>query len=216
MTQPPPGSGYYPYSAPVPPPPPWAAAQALDGALGPDDLARPLYGASFDAAVRRFFRKYATFSGRASRSEYWWVALFEALLGLVIYLIFLAGAIPASGWVNAHSPSPTTTDESVAIPGVLDAPTAWLLVVASVLSAVIWLGILLPALAVTWRRLHDANLSGALWFLSFIPGIGGTIVLILTLMPSNPQGRRFDEPRPMAPGSFGMAVPGGGMPGGWA
>jgi hypothetical protein len=30
----------------------------------------PYYGAPFPAAVQRFFKKYATFSGRASRSEY--------------------------------------------------------------------------------------------------------------------------------------------------
>ena len=216
MTQPPPGSGYSPYSAPVPPPPSWLPAQGLDGAMGPDDLARPLYGAGLGDAVHRFFRKYAAFSGRASRSEYWWVVVFEALLGLVVYLIFLAGAIPAAAWASAHSPSMTTPEGLPTTPGLLDAPTAWLLVVAIVLTVVTWLGILVPALAVTWRRLHDANLSGALWFLSFIPGIGGTVVLILTLMPSNPQGRRFDEPRLMSPGSFGMAVPGGGMPGGWA
>jgi uncharacterized membrane protein YhaH (DUF805 family) len=184
--------------------------------MSPDDLARPLYGATFDAAVRRFFRKYATFSGRASRSEYWWVVLFEALLGLVVYLIFLAGAIPATEWVSAHLPPMTTTDGLVAIAGLLNAPTAWLMVVAFVLSAVTGLVLLLPTLALTWRRLHDANLSGALWFLSFIPGIGGTIVFVLTLLPSDPQGRRFDEPRLMLPGSFGMAVSGAGMPGGWA
>ena len=32
----------------------------------------PWYGIGFVAAVKRFFKKYATFNGRASRGEYWW------------------------------------------------------------------------------------------------------------------------------------------------
>ena len=39
---------------------------------GEPPLWAPYYGAPFPAAVKRFFAKYATFSGRASRSEYWW------------------------------------------------------------------------------------------------------------------------------------------------
>ena len=35
-------------------------------------LELPLYGASWQEAMRRFFLKYATFRGRASRSEFWW------------------------------------------------------------------------------------------------------------------------------------------------
>lgn len=40
----------------------------------------PLRGAGPAAAVMRFFTKFATFSGRASRSEFWWVQLISVLL----------------------------------------------------------------------------------------------------------------------------------------
>lgn len=36
---------------------------------------------SFTEAVKVCFQKYATFKGRASRSEYWWFTLFSSLLG---------------------------------------------------------------------------------------------------------------------------------------
>ena len=36
----------------------------------------PWYGIDFVNAIKRFFTKYATFSGRASRGEFWWVMLF--------------------------------------------------------------------------------------------------------------------------------------------
>jgi uncharacterized membrane protein YhaH (DUF805 family) len=41
-------------------------------------------------AVRTVLQKYATFSGRARRSEYWWFALFQGVLILVLESIGLA------------------------------------------------------------------------------------------------------------------------------
>ncbi|MBS0565126.1 MAG: DUF805 domain-containing protein [Proteobacteria bacterium] len=38
---------------------------------------------TFSAAVSTCLSKYATFSGRAPRSEYWWFALFNFLVGIV-------------------------------------------------------------------------------------------------------------------------------------
>nr|WP_263053678.1 DUF805 domain-containing protein [Brevibacterium casei] len=61
-----------------------------------------------------------------------------------------------------------------------------------ILMIIVMLALLVPTLAISWRRLHDANLAGPFWFLTFIPGVGGLIVLALMLMPSKPEGRRFD------------------------
>ena len=38
----------------------------------------------FATAVRLFFTKYATFTGRATRAEYWWVMLFLFLVSMVL------------------------------------------------------------------------------------------------------------------------------------
>ena len=66
-----------PPSAPPPPPPPPPAAEGQPyqqpGAPVPDWA--PYYGASFGVAFQRFWRKYADFTGRASRSELWWWVL---------------------------------------------------------------------------------------------------------------------------------------------
>lgn len=47
-------------------------------------LNQPWYGIGFGDAIARFFKKYATFSGRASRGEYWWVFLFTTIVSAVL------------------------------------------------------------------------------------------------------------------------------------
>ncbi|MBV9823574.1 MAG: DUF805 domain-containing protein [Actinobacteria bacterium] len=42
---------------------------------------------SFADAVRSVFSKYATFGGRARRSEYWWFVLFSAIVNTVVSLL---------------------------------------------------------------------------------------------------------------------------------
>lgn len=46
----------------------------------------------FVEAIVRFFKNYAKFSGRATRSEYWWVVLFNIIVNIL--LILISGLIP--------------------------------------------------------------------------------------------------------------------------
>ncbi len=46
-------------------------------------------------AIKSFFHNYTTFSGRARRSEFWFVQLFVSLVGLPLYLLTLIGFVPA-------------------------------------------------------------------------------------------------------------------------
>ena len=56
--------------------PPQVQEEAMTAAAdGGHPLGLPYYGCPMGDAVIRFFRNYAKFSGRASRSEYWWVVL---------------------------------------------------------------------------------------------------------------------------------------------
>ncbi len=49
---------------------------------------------TFGQSIQTVFRKYAEFTGQASRSEFWWFALFSTLVSLGLSSIFpgLAGA----------------------------------------------------------------------------------------------------------------------------
>ena len=138
-------------------------------------LSQPLYGATLVEAVKRFFAKYATFSGRASRSEYWWVAvaflIVSVLFGGILALVLATtGEVQPSGGVRGTGPE----------------------IAVLVIFGLLYLAVIIPSISVTVRRLHDANFSGWLYLLHLIPYLGSLIVLILTILPSKPEGARFD------------------------
>ncbi|MDZ4046600.1 MAG: DUF805 domain-containing protein [Rhodoglobus sp.] len=138
-------------------------------------LSQPLYGATFGQAVKRFFAKYATFSGRASRSEFWWVALFEILLNAV-FVVLLIVVLLTTGEQTETGVRGTGPE-----------------IVVLVIWGIVALALIIPHIAITVRRLHDGNFSGWLYLLNLIPSVGSIIVLVLTLMPSNLEGSRYDR-----------------------
>jgi uncharacterized membrane protein YhaH (DUF805 family) len=76
------------------------------------------------------------------------------------------------------------------------------------IAGIVLLGSIVPGIAIQVRRLHDANLSGGFWFLHFVPSVGALIVLILTILPSDPRGARFDAgPEDVYPSHGPMAPP---------
>ncbi len=90
--------------APVPPPvnpyraPDLQYGSVQSGSVAPRSV--PLYPARPVQAVGRFFRKYATFSGRASRSEFWWVQLFMAAVFLAYaFLNSVVGDVAVTAYV---------------------------------------------------------------------------------------------------------------------
>ncbi len=176
-------AGYSPGPSP-------ASAPAGNGGAPP--LSQPMYGASFGQAISRFFKKYARFSGYASRSEYWWVFLATSVLALV--LGGTGTGIMASLIANSENMQTTSTSTSVSFEA--EGGAAIALLMFGLVSAAIGLALVIPHLALSWRRLHDAGFPGPLWLLWFIPGVGWIIVLILMLMPTNAEKRRpeWDDP----------------------
>ena len=138
----------------------------------------PYYGAPFAAAVKRFFTKYATFSGRASRSEYWWWALVSGVVGIILNVILSTGTATAAA-ASSYDSTPSLG------PGAIT---------GAVLLMVFALATFIPSLALISRRLHDGNFSAWLLLLGLVPFAGGLALLVLVLLPSNPAGQRFDQP----------------------
>jgi uncharacterized membrane protein YhaH (DUF805 family) len=105
-------------------------------------------------------RRYADFSGRSRRKEYWMFAL-----GIFIVYIILGGLFFAGFDFATMS---TGGDPGISVIG-------W---IAISLFGLVALGIFIPSLAVIVRRLHDQDKSGWFILIQFIPYIGGIIMLI--------------------------------------
>jgi uncharacterized membrane protein YhaH (DUF805 family) len=112
-------------------------------------------------------KKYAQFSGRARRSEFWLFALFIFIVEIV-YMALL-GVV---GGFNASGPSGL----ALALMG---------------LFSLAFLGVIIPSLAVTFRRLHDTDRSAWWLLISFIPGIGGLVLLVFYLLPGTNGPNKF-------------------------
>lgn len=91
-------------------------------------------------------KKYATFSGRAPRAEFWWFTLFLILGYFAVWFLLVGtiGGIAASG-----------TEPSAGMFGAVG--------VGMIFIVLFWLAMIIPTIAVGVRRLHDTNRSG--WWL---------------------------------------------------
>ena len=145
-------------------------------------LDQPYVGAGPITAVKRFYQNYARFSGRASRSEYWWFTL--------VYLVVLGVLGVLAGVIGVSTGTRDAYGEVQ--PGIGFLPFALLLLLITLAN-------LVPSIALTVRRLHDANFSGLLYLINFVPYLGSLVLVVLNIFPSNPLGARFD-----APGSGGQ------------
>ena len=96
----------------------------------------------FVQAIKSCLGQYATFTGRASRSEFWWFFLFQLLV------------MAATGMLG------------------------------DVINGIASLALLLPALAVGARRLHDIGRTGW-WQLLLLTGIGFLVLLYWWVQPSD-------------------------------
>ena len=113
---------------------------------------------TFFESIRTVFRKYADFTGTASRSEFWWWMLFDILV------------LAALGFID-----PTTVGDNGTISG-------------GVLGSVWNVATLLPTLAVLVRRLRDTGRRGTNVFWLLVPVAGLIIITLYAIAPGRPSG----------------------------
>lgn len=141
-------------------------------AISPDDMSLPYPGASPGIAFSRFWKGWAQFSGRASRSEYWWSFLFAMLIS-IIPLVGLLTIVPsiAVGVRRLHDSNRSGL---------------WLLLPIGVnLVASIAAGLLITT--------GGADSVGLALGLFSVLSFGATLAMIWLLVAKpNPEGARFD------------------------
>ena len=120
-------------------------------------------------AYKNFFKNYAEFTGRSTRSDYWWVWLGNFILSIPFWIIYF--------YTVFLSAVMASVDDSVS------EATFMVLGLVVIIYAIFYLAILVPTLALSVRRLRDAGFHWAFIFLRFAP-MGGIALLILHAMPT--------------------------------
>ena len=125
------------------------------------------------SAYKKFWTRYADFSGRSSRSDYWWVVLCNFLITLPFSLIaFFGFLIPLFSEIYYAGLYDYEPDLSGAMAG------AGLAVFIMFLLAIYELATIVPYLAITVRRLRDAGFHWSFIFL----GVGPTIASFIPIL----------------------------------
>jgi uncharacterized membrane protein YhaH (DUF805 family) len=106
-------------------------------------------------------KKYAVFSGRSRRKEYWYFVLFNIIVSIVLVGIdALLGTFSSASNIG-------------------------------LLSGIYSLAVLIPTLAVTVRRLHDIDRSGWWILIGLVPLIGAIVLLVFALLEGTPGSNRY-------------------------
>ena len=133
----------------------------------------------FGKAVSTCLSKYGTFSGRASRSEFWWFYRFTTIVsGIPIVL----------GGIFCGVSGGSSADGSA---GGVSLLIAVLLYIVGFLAS---LAFLIPSIAVGCRRLHDRGTSGWLQLLLLVPC--ANIVLLIFWILAGTDGDNVYGPKP--------------------
>ena len=117
---------------------------------------------NFIQSISTCMRKYVTFSGRATRSEFWWFYLFTVLVNLV-----------ATSQASSFLPTLLDGQDMTENESSYFLNNFFFLYLSTITSLIL----LLPSLAVAVRRLHDVGRSG--WWILIAFTVIGIIPLLI-------------------------------------
>ena len=121
-------------------------------------------------------KKYAVFHGRAHRAEFWWFVLFNAIFSFALNITFGARVGVPEESVSSASP-------------------------LAILPAIYGLAVLLPAIGVSIRRLHDTNRSGWWLLIALFPIVGAIVLIVFYAQAGDAGENQFGaDPKAAVPG----------------
>jgi uncharacterized membrane protein YhaH (DUF805 family) len=123
---------------------------------------------TFTQSIQTVFRKYAEFTGRATRPEFWWFVLFSAICNAALNSFNLFTTQGGTYYAGAS------------------------------LSGVFSIIVFVPSLAVTIRRLRDAGRGWAELFWLLLPIAGLIVLIVHLCDPSRPEAAPAQPPSPPA------------------
>ena len=106
-------------------------------------------------------KNYAMFGGRARRKEYWYFFLFNFIISMILTVIDIAIG---------------TFDEKTTV---------------GLLGGIYALAVLIPAIAVSVRRLHDTDRRGWWVLIALVPIIGVIVFIVFTVLDSDPGENQY-------------------------
>jgi uncharacterized membrane protein YhaH (DUF805 family) len=109
-------------------------------------------------------KKYALFSGRSGRREFWMYTLFLFITLIVVGIIagILGGVLGQTGAT-----------------------------IGGALYGIVVLGVLCPTIAMSVRRLHDMGYTGWWYLASFIPGGSAVLLILFAIKESQPGDNKY-------------------------
>lgn len=121
-------------------------------------------------AVQSAFQRYFDFTGRSSRSEFWYFILFGFLVGSLLSFLdsvmFFSSELPEAGPLPLHR-------------------------FYGPLTILFMAGMVIPWLSVSTRRLHDIGRDGWWILFGFVPPIGWLFMMVWLTRDSAPEDNEY-------------------------
>ena len=113
-------------------------------------------------AYKKYWMGYVDFTGRSSRSDYWFAVLANTIVSIILFTVIIVVIV-------------------------FDSPGSGYHVILNLLyglAMVYFFATYIPSIALQVRRLRDAGFHWALIFLSYAPVIGDIVLLVLFCQPT--------------------------------